>query len=80
MAMKKYFLRLGKFSIRDGMEIRFWKNKWLGTTTIRELYPALYNVCHEGDTIAKVMEFSPPNATFRRDLLGHRLVYWNALL
>jgi hypothetical protein len=26
------------------------------------------------------MESSPPNMTFRRDLSGHRLVYWKALL
>jgi hypothetical protein len=26
------------------------------------------------------METSPPNVTFRRDLLGQRLVFWDALL
>jgi hypothetical protein len=35
---------------------------------------------HKGDTIAKVMETSPPNVTFRRDLFGQSLVSWNALL
>jgi hypothetical protein len=37
-------------------------------------------VHHKGDTIAKVMENSPPTVTFGRDLSGHRLVSWNALL
>jgi hypothetical protein len=34
MAMKNKFSRLGKFSIKDGSEIRFWEDKWLGTTTL----------------------------------------------
>jgi hypothetical protein len=80
MATKKYFFGLGSFSIRDGSEIRFWEDKWLGNATLREQYPAFYNIiCHEGDTIAKVMESSPPNVSFRRDLSGQRLVSWNAL-
>jgi hypothetical protein len=37
-------------------------------------------VRHKGDTIAKVMETSPPAVTFRRDLSGQRLVDWDALL
>jgi hypothetical protein len=36
-------------------------------------------VHHKGDTIAKVMETSPPAVAFRRDLSGQRLVAWNAL-
>jgi hypothetical protein len=41
----------------------------------------LYNtIRHKGDTIAKVMEESPPNVTFRRDLSGQRIVLWNALV
>jgi hypothetical protein len=47
----------------------------------REQYPTLYSIMHhKGDTIAKVMETSPPNVTFRRDLSDQRLVSWNALL
>jgi hypothetical protein len=81
MATKKFFFRLGSFSIKDGSEVRFWEDKWLGNTTFREKYPALYSIVrHKGDTIAKVMEESPPSVTFRRDLSGHRLVSWNALV
>jgi hypothetical protein len=66
MATKNQFFRLGKFSIRVGLEIRFWEHKWLGTTTLRDQYPALYNIIrHKGDTIAKVMASSPPDVTFR---------------
>jgi hypothetical protein len=81
MATKKYFFPHGCFSIRDGSEIRFWEDKWLGNTTLREQYPALYNiVCYKEDTLAKVMGSNPPQVTFRRDLIGARLVSWNALL
>jgi hypothetical protein len=37
-------------------------------------------VRYKGDTIAKVLETSPPNVSFRRDLSGQRLISWNALL
>jgi hypothetical protein len=37
-------------------------------------------VHHKGDTIAKVMETSPPTVAFRRDFSGQILVAWNALL
>jgi hypothetical protein len=41
----------------------------------------LYTVVrYKSDTIIKVMETSPLNVTFRRCLLGQRLVAWNALL
>jgi hypothetical protein len=81
MATKKSFFCLGSFSIKDGSEIRFWEDRWLGATTLREQYPVLYNIVrHKGDTIAKVLETSPPNVAFRRDLSGQRLVSWNALL
>jgi hypothetical protein len=81
MARNKFFFGLGSFSIKDGSEIRFWEDKWLGNATLREQYPALYSIVHhKGDTIAKVMETSPPSVAFRRDFFGQRLIAWNALL
>jgi hypothetical protein len=81
MATKKNFFGLGTFSIKDGSEIRFWKDKWLGATSLCEQYLVLYSIVrHKGDTIAKVLEISPPNVSFRRDLSDQRLVSWNALL
>jgi hypothetical protein len=38
MAMKKYFFRFGKFSIKDGSEIWFWEDRWLGSATLPEQY------------------------------------------
>jgi hypothetical protein len=81
MATKKHFFPFGYFSIKNGAEIRFWEDRWLGTTTLREQYPALYIIVqHKGDTLQKVMESSPPSMTFRCDLVGPRLDAWNDLL
>jgi hypothetical protein len=44
MATKRYFFGLGSFLIKDGSEIRFWEDKWFGTATLREQYPALYSM------------------------------------
>src|SRR4051812_12911649 len=81
MATKKHFFRFGAFEIKEGSQIRFWKDKWLGQTTLREQYPALYLIVrHKGDTISTVIEDNPPNVSFRRSLIGPQLVSWNNLL
>jgi hypothetical protein len=81
MATKRYFFPFGSFLINDGTQIRFWEDKWLGDYPLRQQYPALYNIVrHKGDTLSKVMESSPPNMTFRRNLNGQRLASWNTLL
>ena len=81
MATKKYFFPHASFSIKNGSEIRFWEDRWLGQTSLREQYPALYDVVrYKGDTLAKVLGTSPPNVSFRRTLLGPREASWNALL
>jgi hypothetical protein len=42
---------------------------------------ALYDIVrHKGDTIAQVLESTPPNVSFRRSLYGPRLVSWESLL
>jgi hypothetical protein len=74
MATKKHFFHFGSFLIKDGSQIRFWEDKWLGAATLRKQYPALYSIIrHKGDTIAKVITTSPPVVSFRRDLIGPRL-------
>jgi hypothetical protein len=79
--MKKFFFTYGSFSIKDGSEIRFWEDKWLGNATLRKQYPALYNIVrHKSDTLAKVLETSPPNVSFRRTFIGPRQASWNDLL
>ena len=36
MATKKDFYRFGVFKIKDGSEIRFWEDIWLGNATLRD--------------------------------------------
>jgi hypothetical protein len=80
MATKKFFFRYGTFIIKDGSQIRFWEDTWLGNRPLSEQYPALFGIVRrKSDTIASVMATSPPNVTFRRDLIGPRLIAWNAL-
>jgi hypothetical protein len=81
MATKKYFFRFGKFPIKDGLDIWLWEDRWLGSATLPEQYLTLYNIVHRKHvTFAKVMETSPSNVTFRRDLSRQRLVASNVLL
>jgi hypothetical protein len=81
MASKKFFFRHGTFSINDGSHIHFWKDIWLDNVPLCKQYSALYNIVRrKSDTIATVMATSPPDVTFRRDLIGLRLVAWNSLL
>jgi hypothetical protein len=75
MAAKKFFFRHGTFSIKNGAQIWFWEDIWLGNAPLCEQYPALYSIVRRrSDTIATVMATSPPNVTFRRVLLGQRLL------
>jgi len=74
ISTKKYFFRYGSFSIKDGLKIRFSKDKWLGNATLREQYSAIYNIVrHKGETSAIVMKKFPPNVAFPRDLIGAKL-------
>ena len=80
MHTKNFFFRFGSLLIKDGSEIRSWEATWLGNTPLKDQYPALYNIARgKSDTIAVVLSTSPPNVSFRRDVLGARLASWHAL-
>ena len=80
MHTKNSFLRFESFLIKDGSEIRFWEDTWLGNTPLKDQYPAFYTIAHgKSDTITVVLSTSPPNVSFRRDVLGPRLTSWHAL-
>jgi hypothetical protein len=71
MASKKFFFRHGTFTINDGSQIRFWEDNWLDNVPLCEQYPALYNIVHrKSDTIPTEKTTSPPDVTFRRDMIG----------
>ncbi|WVZ91642.1 hypothetical protein U9M48_037786 [Paspalum notatum var. saurae] len=68
---KQDFLRFGSFKVKDGSQVRFWEDIWLGSTPLRAQYPYLYNIARPKNiTIAEVLSSSPPNLSWRRDLVG----------
>ena len=44
MKVKRDFLRFGTFIIKDGSQVRFWEDIWLGNRSLRDQYPQLYNI------------------------------------
>ena len=81
MDVKNYFLNCGTFKLQNGKQIRFWEDKWLGSTSLKNQYPALYNlVIRKHYIVKKVMSSTPLNVYFRRALRGHNLVKWHELV
>ena len=44
MNVKIDFLRFATFIIKDGSQIRFWEDAWLGNSPLRVRYPQIYNI------------------------------------
>jgi hypothetical protein len=81
MKVKNVFLKFGTFTIKDGSQIRFWEDKWLGNRPLRDQYPQLYNIARKKqDTVAEILSTKIPNISRRRDLTGPKLVMWNNLV
>ena len=80
MKAKTDFLRFRTFIIKDGSQIRFWEDAWLGNSPLRIQYPQLYNIVRKKQaTVAEVLSPQIPNLTWRRDLIGSKLAMWNNL-
>ena len=41
MKTKQEFLKFGTFIVKDGSQVRFWEDRWLGNITLQEHYPRL---------------------------------------
>lgn len=55
MKVKLDFLRLDKFEIGDGSQVRFWEDAWLGNIAFKNLFPTLYDIVRKkGATVEKV--------------------------
>ena len=80
MKVKHDFLRFGNFKIRNGSQVRFWEDNWLGSGTLKHQYPGLYCITRRKFiTIAEVLSTPQPNISWRRSLIGPKLVAWNEL-
>jgi len=44
MGVNDQFIKLGKFKLRDGSQIRFWEDILLGRHHLKAQYPNLYNI------------------------------------
>ena len=81
MKVKDTFLSYGSFHLNDGNYIKFWEDKWLGNHTLREQYPALFNIVRKKHaTVASLFDRVHLNVSFRRTLTGHTLTLWHDLV
>jgi hypothetical protein len=81
MKVKNNFLQFGTFTVKNGEQIRFWEDIWLGGMSLRRHYPNLFNIArHKQITVAEVFSSSPINLSWQRDIVGNNLTAWNRLL
>ncbi|WVZ82089.1 LOW QUALITY PROTEIN: hypothetical protein U9M48_029391 [Paspalum notatum var. saurae] len=81
MGVKDQFLNLGRFKLVSGNQLRFWKDIWLGNQALKFKYPNLFNIVRKKRaTVADVLSSSPLNISFRRGLVGNKLVEWHGLV
>ena len=79
--MKTWFLRFRTFIIEDGSQVRFWEDTWLENSSLRDQYLQLNDIVRKKqDTVADVLSTQIPNLSWRRDLIGIKLVIWNNLV
>lgn len=48
--------------------------------TLKDQYPSLFNITRKHITVAHVFTTTPLNITFRRALVGDKLLKWNGLV
>jgi hypothetical protein len=81
MNIKDQFLSMSNSKLQDGKQIRFWEDKLLGDSSLKEQYPNLYNiVLKKSATIADIFSTRPLNVSFRRSLVAANLQSWHHLI
>jgi hypothetical protein len=67
--------------VQNGTLIRFWEDKWIGDSALKDQYPNLYNIVRKKSaTIAYVFSTRPLNVSFRRNLVAANLQSWHNLI
>jgi len=65
------------FKVHNGKQTRFWEDKWLGNSALKDQYPNLFNLVHRKHvTVHTVLNGDPLNVSFRRHLTGVNLRDW----
>jgi hypothetical protein len=78
---KEDFLGCGTFKIKDGSQTRFWEDIWVGSESLKEQFPNLYNIVYYPHvTVANIMNQMLLNISFRRALVGDKMTTWNNLV
>jgi hypothetical protein len=81
MNAKDQFLNFGYFILQNGAQIRFWEDKWLGDSTLKEQYLNLYIIVrNKSATVANIFSTRPLNILFRRSLVDANLRSWHNLV
>ena len=74
MKVKREFLRLGRFNLGDGSQVRFWEGVRLGARALKDCFSSIYNIVRKKSTTVKtVLSSSLLNVAFRRLLVGPNL-------
>ena len=68
------------FKVQNGKQTRFWEDKWLGDSALKDQYPNLFNLVHRKHvTIYTFLNGDSLNVSFRRYLTGNNLKDWMVL-
>jgi hypothetical protein len=72
MKVKDYFFNLDHFQLGNGQSVRFWEDRWLRNSSLKELYPTLFAITKKKH-ISVASIFSTVPLSFRRGLVGNKL-------
>jgi hypothetical protein len=74
MKIKDIILSCGSFMIRDGAQMRFWKDTWVGHTPFKYQFSTIFNIAHDQHaTVAIAMSVKDYNVLLKRTLVGDNL-------
>jgi hypothetical protein len=77
MKIKELVLSCGSFMVKDGTQIRFWEDTWVGMTPLKQQFSTIFNIAHNPHaTVAIVMVGEQYNISFRRALVDDKLREW----
>jgi hypothetical protein len=71
MKVKPTFLRFGSFLIKDNSQVRFWEDAWLDRSSLKDQYPALYNIARKNHFNIRSLE------RFASELFLAETVIWS---
>ncbi|KAG5631485.1 hypothetical protein H5410_003202 [Solanum commersonii] len=62
------FIQQISFKVGNGLNVKFWKDRWLGIFILKEVYPILFPIARDPDsTVAQNKEDNQWNLLFRRN-------------